>query len=66
MDRSTRIALVVSVVWIGIAYMIADERSGGYGTTLQDTLVLGLAPVLIYWAYRFIRAGRPRKISQTE
>lgn len=66
MDRGTRVAIVVSIVWIGIAYMIADEIKEGGGTLIQDTIFLGLFPVALYWAYRFIRGGRPGKVNQPE
>jgi hypothetical protein len=64
MDRGTRIAIVVSVAWVALAYLIVDEIKEGNGTLIEDTIVLGLFPVAIYWAYRFIRAGRPSKINQ--
>jgi hypothetical protein len=66
MDRGTRIAIVVSIVWVFISYLIVDEIKEGDGTLIQDTIVLGLFPVVIYWTYRFIRAGRSNKINQPE
>lgn len=56
MDRGTRIALVISVLWVALAHLIVDEIKEGRGTLIEDTLVLGVLPVAIYWAYRFMRA----------
>lgn len=65
MDRSTRIAIVVSVVWVLTLAWAWQEQCGlcsqGFGSFI--TLCL---PVAAYWAYRFIRAGRPSKINQPE
>ncbi|WP_438708859.1 hypothetical protein [Synechococcus elongatus] len=62
MDRGTRIALVLSAAWVFISYLIATERPGAVvGTYVEDTIFLSLVPLLPYWAYRFIRAGKPSK-----
>jgi hypothetical protein len=66
MDRGTRIAIVVSIVWVILSGLGVEGASEGGPTFLDDFLLVSITPVAIYWAYRFIRAGKPRKINQPE
>lgn len=54
----TRIGIVASIIWL-IAIFIAN-MGDGYGSRFKtsDFLVLGLLPVVVYWGWRFIKAGR--------
>ena len=65
MDRGTRIAIVVSVAWVGFLWW-AWQECNFCGRRAGDVFYFGALPVAIYWAYRFIRSGRPSKINQPE
>lgn len=65
MDRGTRIAIVVSIVWVLLSWWGTGESSMPVNR-IENFTILGLFPVVIYWTYRFIRAGRPSKINQPE
>jgi hypothetical protein len=66
MDRGTRIALVVSLVWV-LGWLWVWAETCQWCRNGVDTLVIFcLTPLSIYWAYRFIRSGKPSKINQPE
>jgi hypothetical protein len=54
-DKTSRIAIVVSVIWIILA---ALANNGQYRFDGQTFTIFGVLPVVAYWGFRFIKSAK--------
>ena len=56
MNKKTRIAIVISLAYEIVAYIIALDTSYGWDD-FTVSMILFSSPTLAYWAWVFIKSG---------